>query len=297
MDIVTINGVDYQRISSLTKRFRYTADYIGQLCRSNKVDAQLVGRSWYVNPISLQNHKNNRFQKTPTDEKTFNHKVEINKSRMNVEPVVTKNAARTVRYSDKNFFNHIHWKSVKYSSDENELLPEIKSRIKPVNIKVDLADATTVNIHYKSEATTLIPESLPTVSLSGKLKVNSLNKVFEEDKDEETIPKKTSKTVTNKPRIISNKLDISDDFDQEPQNIVIAKETNIPLSKDDKDLMSEEAEVVTRNYSKVLSILLISLLILILVSLLTVDLESVATETSYTTKLSFSLSDFFDFFR
>jgi len=35
----------------------YTTDYVGQLCRSGKVNAKLVGRNWYVEENSIKSHK------------------------------------------------------------------------------------------------------------------------------------------------------------------------------------------------------------------------------------------------
>ena len=36
----------------------YNSDYIGQLCRSNKLDSRMVGRSWYVTEESIRTHRN-----------------------------------------------------------------------------------------------------------------------------------------------------------------------------------------------------------------------------------------------
>ncbi len=35
---------------------KYSNDYIGQLCRSGKIAARMVGRSWYVDRLSLSNY-------------------------------------------------------------------------------------------------------------------------------------------------------------------------------------------------------------------------------------------------
>ena len=37
--------------------FGYTQDYVGQLCRSEKVDARRIGRTWYVCEKSILEHK------------------------------------------------------------------------------------------------------------------------------------------------------------------------------------------------------------------------------------------------
>ena len=92
MDTVNVKGVNYEKASLLAKEFKYTSDYLGQLCRARKVDCQLIGRTWYINRDSLVNHKSSRYTKsvTPSDEKTFEYNVKINKSRVEVEPILKK---------------------------------------------------------------------------------------------------------------------------------------------------------------------------------------------------------------
>src|ERR1035437_237858 len=36
----------------------YTSDYVGQLCRANKVESKKIGRTWYVSEESILDHKN-----------------------------------------------------------------------------------------------------------------------------------------------------------------------------------------------------------------------------------------------
>ena len=57
MDKVTLNGKVYERSAVVAKRHGYTSDYMGQLSRSGKVDAELVGRSWYVHSPSVEAYK------------------------------------------------------------------------------------------------------------------------------------------------------------------------------------------------------------------------------------------------
>ena len=60
METINSNGTLYAKASILANRHHYTTDYIGQLCRQGKIDAQVVGRAWYVNEESLLQHKNDR---------------------------------------------------------------------------------------------------------------------------------------------------------------------------------------------------------------------------------------------
>lgn len=57
MDELTIGDKVYistKRAAALTG---YAKDYIGQLCREGRVEAKLVGRSWYVREESLRGHR------------------------------------------------------------------------------------------------------------------------------------------------------------------------------------------------------------------------------------------------
>lgn len=52
------DGKKYISSSRAAKISGYVNDYIGQLCRDGKLDARMVGRSWYVGLESLIQHKN-----------------------------------------------------------------------------------------------------------------------------------------------------------------------------------------------------------------------------------------------
>ncbi len=55
-----IDGKTYISAKNATQLVGYTSDYIGQLCRANKIPAKLVGRSWYVSEQDLIRHKNSK---------------------------------------------------------------------------------------------------------------------------------------------------------------------------------------------------------------------------------------------
>jgi len=42
MDKVVFDKKEYTKASIAAKQFKYTSDYVGQLCRLEKVDARLV---------------------------------------------------------------------------------------------------------------------------------------------------------------------------------------------------------------------------------------------------------------
>lgn len=195
---ITINNVDYLPASALAKQFKYTTDYIGQLCRAKKVDAQLVGRSWYVNAASLTAHKEGRYATsrslgskiTVSESKQEEKGYKITLSRLNVEPVVTKNASKMPVETHHNFAKRIDWKPLKYEIDEAALLPQLREPAAPIRIKVDLADSSELAIKTSTKPTMMVAEELPTVSLKGKLKVSSIDNDFDEEEEllEQDVP-------------------------------------------------------------------------------------------------------------
>ena len=175
MDTVTHNGTEYKKVAKLAKEFNYTSDYIGQLCRAEKVDARLVGRAWYVNPLSLEEHKKQRYQDnfkakledekdTPTEQKNY-------LSRVDVEAVRTNKTHKIIRHI-KGEFKEL---SVTYETDDGSLLPKIIKQEKATSVPVDLADADEIKIKKEpGKVTILKPTALPEVALKGKLEVSDV---------------------------------------------------------------------------------------------------------------------------
>jgi hypothetical protein len=182
MEVISIDGTEYVKASQLARQFAYTADYIGQLCRGGKVDAKLVGRTWYVSQASLETHKTGRYVKGSSNDKANESGFKQVVSRKEVEAVVRrdtrKSAARSQEAQPK-FLKRIEWRPVKYEADESELLPPIKAIHQQLSVPVALADARNVKIHESSERTKLTAEPLPEVSLSGNLAVRGIDDIFE----------------------------------------------------------------------------------------------------------------------
>ncbi len=184
MEVISIDGIEYIRAAQLAKRFKYTSDYIGQLCRAGKVDAKLVGRTWYVNPETLEGHQRTRHVKTSLAEKNPSHKVKISISRQDVEPVMRKETAKSLVQANKtpsNFLRRIEWKPLRYEADSADLLPPIGEAPQSTKVSVDLAESRKVHISGPSTATSLVTEALPEVYLAGSLKVSSLDDDFDKD--------------------------------------------------------------------------------------------------------------------
>jgi hypothetical protein len=209
MEVISIDGVAYTKVSTVAKQFKYTADYVGQLCRANKVDAKLVGRTWYVNPLSLTTHKKSKKNKSTPAESVEEEPSKIKISRIDVEPVLRSQAAKVINEprTTNHFSKRIDWKPLRYEVDQSDLLPELHTMSK--NVVVDLAESVDLPVNETTKPTKMTAEALPTVSLKGKLKVHS----------------------------------IEDDFQSSEENIAISDE----ISEDAKPILvkeSEEARIV-----------------------------------------------------
>lgn len=64
MEHISVNGEKYVKASSIARELGYTSDYVGQLARAGKIDAKLVGRSWFVSERSIREHKQDRYRST-----------------------------------------------------------------------------------------------------------------------------------------------------------------------------------------------------------------------------------------
>lgn len=68
MDEITIDGKTYissKRAAGITG---YAKDYVGQLCREGRVEARLIGRSWYVFEESIRKHRFEESEKSGAKE-------------------------------------------------------------------------------------------------------------------------------------------------------------------------------------------------------------------------------------
>lgn len=108
MDEISLKGENYVKASILARKFGYTADYVGQLCRADQVTATLIGRSWYVTEESLLQHKKGRYRSTLAKSKEMVRKY-ADEYRQSPR---TTNVKRIVRYEE----------------DEGDLLPALKVR-------------------------------------------------------------------------------------------------------------------------------------------------------------------------
>ena len=200
MNVISIDGVEYIKAGIIAKQYKYTADYVGQLCRSRKVDAKLIGRTWYVNPLSLTSHKTARYPKDSPDEKTIDTGAQTEVSRLDVEPVVRKTTMKvsgSISSAPANFLKRVEWQPLKYETDDADLNPALQHLDSPRRVDVDLADSTNLRIKSISSKTILEADPLPAIALRGTLNLSSLDVDF--DLPEENIASSEVLTVESEP--------------------------------------------------------------------------------------------------
>lgn len=114
MESIEVKGVEFLKAAKAAKSFGYTSDYLGQLARAGKIEAKLVGRSWYVNVASLQEHKKGRYRSSHAKtEKTF--RQEVNNLR------IKRDNKEKSHFSDEAAHT-----ATCYERDDSSLLPEVR---------------------------------------------------------------------------------------------------------------------------------------------------------------------------
>lgn len=137
MKSLVLEGKEYVKAREAAKEYGYTSDYIGQLCRSGKIDAQLVGRTWYVALDSLYKHKKSRYRSSQKKTK---------------EKVKEEIAARQTMSQPTSpiFYNRLKNNvSITYSQDVDELIPAPK-KITVLSEEVVEEKATSLDVSEDS---------------------------------------------------------------------------------------------------------------------------------------------------
>jgi hypothetical protein len=189
MDTIKLEGVTYKKASIVAKDFRYTTDYIGQLCRGGKIDCQLVGRAWYVSEESLLAHKEGRYKETRPAEKTLiiNAGNEGDTSFISVNSRLRGAAAKQIlgKNSGSVFTEATVGSTSKYYSDTEALLPQplkspkvVKKILPVIPTKLPIVQAESEKIKVKvveKPIKKLHFTEIPEIPLSGLLKVERVS--------------------------------------------------------------------------------------------------------------------------
>lgn len=177
MDSIVLRGRTFIKASKIAKELGYTSDYIGQLCRGGKIEAELVGRTWFVDEASIRDHKETRYRSSAKATKKTLQRLVIDSPKQE----------KSVGYKSL---------SVRYESDEADLLPRpAKERL------VDKTDTEGINIvsHDKVEAVRI--KDLTAEPKTGKLKIVTATEEPEVVSQENTIPTQSVKLATTEVKV------------------------------------------------------------------------------------------------
>lgn len=167
MNVLTVGGKSYVKASVIARDLGYTADYVGQLCRGGKVNAKLVGRSWYVDKDSIESHKTSRYRSTQAKTKaSLQEEVHVRVADLNSKTPATSN-----------FYTRASaLKPVSYDVDEAPLIPAVSKVEKKTGVlRVGLADAQAVKIVSKDASYEFQTPAIPEVKFTGSLEVTEID--------------------------------------------------------------------------------------------------------------------------
>lgn len=179
MNTVVVNGKNYVKARDIARDLGYTADYVGQLCRAEKVDAQLVGRSWYVNKESLQAHKRDRYRSNTQEtikhaQRTLKAEEAANDThKVSVHFQAGDRKSKTGYASESSYVRaDAPDNRTTYQTDEAELIPgTVKDVAHTGTIRVNLADAQSVEINSQEKTYDFDPTQRQQLRFKGKLSV------------------------------------------------------------------------------------------------------------------------------
>lgn len=146
MDEISVKGKKYLKAKLVARELGYTNDYIGQLCRGGKVDAELVGRTWYVDPESVKAHKQTRYRSSKAATKR-ELKSDVRQALKEQQSAERENFY-TYQQRPKSA------SQVRYESDEAELFPALRKHSEKrtddhdesVELPVELAGAEKLDV-------------------------------------------------------------------------------------------------------------------------------------------------------
>jgi len=168
METISVDGEKYVKASSIAKELGYTADYVGQLARAKKINAALIGRTWYVKEASIRSHKTNRYRSS------------ITKSKQGIKRVLSEDDSSESDSKNAYSFSYLknsYHPTVKYETDEEDLIPiltEVGSRSLPGKSKVldvELGDAEKVKVKSTEKAYTIETLERPKLTFNGHIRI------------------------------------------------------------------------------------------------------------------------------
>lgn len=193
MEVLHLDGLPYVKASAIARDLGYTADYVGQLCRANKVDAKLVGRSWYVNEHSIRSHKDSRYRSTKTKTRESLH-AHIEQKVHGTENATTVSPSRN-RFDTKHFYAKQAPQTLQYIEDHTELIPVLKEKHSTYvkSVEVRHADAQSLPVLKKAQPYRLEATEKPKIRFRGSLSVTEGEST--ETEEDVTTTKNSANTV------------------------------------------------------------------------------------------------------
>lgn len=180
MQKISFGDREYVKASEAAKRFKYTQDYIGQLCRGDKVDARLVGRVWYVNLDSITEYRKTKHATQKKVSKNAQTAKATPKKRP-VEPVVRAKTARKIQEAfPRDAIQATRHLLATYSRDKTANIPVLNSvaaeqseETKPVVATKKDTPRVVIKVRPNTKKPTkYTTEKLPEITLKSRLKVS-----------------------------------------------------------------------------------------------------------------------------
>jgi hypothetical protein len=240
MEKVVLDGREYTKASVVAKQFNYTSDYLGQLCRGKKIDARVIGRTWFVNVDSLQGHRSQKYAslKKPKEQNDSSKESALNSGIAPKQYI--KRVSMPLRSVHKTLTTPVTGTlgagarevDVQYTPDEASLLPSIRKGSKTTLLKVSPAGAERLDVRSDGARTSILsPEPMPEVYLKGSLSVKDAT---DKEKDLNEISEKRDNEI--------NKAEVEPT--SETQHLNINQKTPRSLKVTIKRLDSKTEEVI-----------------------------------------------------
>ena len=260
MNSVSVDGKNYVKAKVLARNLGYTGDYVGQLCRAGKVDAQLVGRSWYVNEESLKEHKQGRYRSNAKETiKVFERTLKATDADVGESTKVGVHVAEggapksTKGYARESFYNRAATsnQSATYHTDQTELIPGKEDMVRSGSLGVRLADAHNVSVSSKNKTFDFDPTEREVLKFKGTLHVSDVP-----DEPDEEPADSVPEEVVEEPVASAPKPEHKPYFDEKANKIKVKhrrpttkrKVQDLPLERNAEGVVGMQRQrIVSRN--------------------------------------------------
>ena len=180
METLEIDGITYQRVSSAARENGYTADYVGQLCRARKINAKLVGRTWYVEKEAIGGHKRSKVRSNSSKTK----ESLIAELKVHSESNTSTPVSMHPLFAAPTYRQRLMETEVKYETDVDHLIPTLVSEKSPHTHQIRVQKS--IDVLSEEETPAEVPE-LPKeeIKWNGTIVVAPVEEETEESLPEE----------------------------------------------------------------------------------------------------------------